>query len=474
MRGDGIDDEREDEADTDSTEEAEDTADAGASEDGDDSDDSEAPPPDPDAAARAAIRDRLGDLVDAGTISIYEYNLRKKALDAGRLDAIEVPLAEIGGDAPEPGLTKKPNAWGSAAPKRWTSPEGRGDDPSVRVVHPPLTAGIGDGKSFLFLWGLRRTRDIDQQMLARELEGIDDDIEVLRQAGYTVVVDPQATKEDFLEAIRGDAEGVKGLVPAGILWSAHGYEDGAIETCDGGAIRPGDVDTGTVSPGLRLMIFSACYTGSRSSTWRKALGGRPLVVGWGRPVTIDRAVAFLTPDPNTDTDLDDLIARYLLQDTPLPGEESDGYSPLAAAQGRLADLPERADRVSELLQARWRAGERAIEMAVPLPDRRRQMVEAFVVDSGAPFNEGEPLLAVRSDVGELSEVVNPLHLLSHVAAPGYARVALVKGVGDAPNIVVQGFLPLSRVRDRDLAALIYEVAAMADDLERRIFGSDMR
>ncbi|MEZ4450608.1 MAG: hypothetical protein R3B09_14095 [Nannocystaceae bacterium] len=432
------------------------------------------PTPDPDAEARRQIRDRLGDLVDAGTISIYEYNLRKKALEAGRLDAAEVPLAEIGGEAAEPGLTKKPSAWGAAAPKRWTSPEGRGDDPTVRVVHSPLQPGIGDGKVFLFLWGLKRTRDIDQQMLARELEGIVDDIEVLRGAGYTVVVDPQATKEDFVDAIRGEGEGVKGLVPAGILWSAHGYEDGAIETCDGGSIRPADIDGSTVSPGLRLMIFSACYTGSRSSTWRKALGGRPLVVGWGRPVTIDRAVAFLTPDPNTDTDLDDLIARYLLQDTPLPGEENDGYSPLEAAQGRLADLPERAERVSELLQARWRTTERAVEMAVPLPEHRRQLVEAFVVDSGAPFNEGEPLLAVRSTVGELSEVVNPTHLLNHVAAPGYARVALVRGEGDAPNIVVQGFLPLSRVRDRDLAALIYEVAAMADSLEHAIFGGDMR
>ena len=42
--------------------------------------------------------------------------------------------------------------------------EGRGDDPSVRVVHAPTGTGYGNGKSFLFLWGLKRTREIDQTL----------------------------------------------------------------------------------------------------------------------------------------------------------------------------------------------------------------------------------------------------------------------------------------------------------------------
>jgi hypothetical protein len=420
--------------------------------------------------AQQQLLDRLGEL----EISAYEYNLRRRAILAGRADALDVPVTELGGDpvavaAPE----KKPSAWGEKQPKRWTSSEGRGDDPSVRVVHAPTGDGLGNGKSFLFLWGLKRTRDIDQKMLAREQECINTHVEVLRSAGYTVVVDPQATKEDFLDAINAKAEGAPGLVPAGIVWSAHGYEDGAIECCDGGTIRPEDVDAKSVSPGLRVMIFSACYTGARSSTWRKALGGKPLVVGWGRPVTIDRAVDFLTPDAENDTDLDDLIARYLLTDTPLPGDGGDGYSPLAAATGRIADLPERVERIAEHLHAKWREHEGVVQVWVPLPDKRSQIVDAFVLDSGASFNEGEPLLAVRSEVGAMSGVVNPHHLLAAVGAPGYARVCLVKGE-EEPKIMVQGFLPLSRVRDRDLAALVYEVATLADSLEKKIFGTDNR
>lgn len=428
------------------------------------------------AARRRELMVQLDAKLDAEEISLYEFNLRKQAIKAGRDDALEVDLAEIGGDeAPaSAGFGHKPSAWGSKAPKRWTSTEGRGDDPSVRVIHEPLEAGIGDGKAFFFLFGLKKTRAIDQQMLAKELESIDDDIEVLRRAGYTVVVDPQGTKEDFLEALRGEGEGAKGLAPAGILWSAHGYEDGAIETCDGGTIRPEDVDPATVSPALRVMIFSACYTGSRSATWRKALGGRPLVVGWGRPVTITRAVDFLTPDPETDTDLDDLIARYLLKDTPLPGESAEGYSPLAALRGRLADLPARIEKVAELLRARWQAKGDHLQIFVPLPEGRKQLVEAFVIDCAEPFNEGEPLLAVQSEVGELSAIVDPTLLLAGFGQPGYARVALLSSETDMPNIVAQGFLPLSRVRDRDLAALLYQVAALGDALENRIFGGDMR
>jgi hypothetical protein len=425
-----------------------------------------------DAAVRDAALDRLGALVDQGKITVYEYNLRKKALDEGRADAAEAPLEALGAAAP-PASVKRSSSWDAAAPKRWTSPEGRGDDPTVRVVHPPAKPGIGDGKAFLFLWGLKRTRDVDQQLLAREQAAIEDDIAVLRDAGYTVVVDPQATKEEFLQALYGEADGAKGLAPVGLVWSAHGHPDGAIETCDGGFIRPEDVETAKVSPALKLLIFSACYTGARSATWRRAAGGKPMVVGWGRPVTFDRAVDFLTPDPESETDLDDLIARYLLRDTPLPADGAGSFALVPPATGRIDDLQKRVEAVAELLGARWRERDGKLELNVPLPGRRHQEVEALVVDSGAPYNEGEPLLMVRTEVGELSGVVALADLLAAGGAPGYARVALVKGPAEQPLIVVQGFLPLSRVRDRDLAALVQEVAVTGDALEARIFGGDM-
>ena len=211
--------------------------------------------------------------------------------------------AKAQGQTPEAGEEKPPEvklpeAWAKkdkerrGGPKTW-SVGTRTDDPTRRVVHPPAADGIGTGKAFLFLFGFRIHSPRDQEFLEKELKEIEDDIAVLRDAGYTVVVDPQATRQDLLDAVTGRGEGVEKLVPAGIYWSAHGSEDGSVQTCDGGFVRPDDLEPERVDPGLRLMIFASCYVGSRSRTWRKALGGRPMVVGWGRPVTIDRAVEFL-------------------------------------------------------------------------------------------------------------------------------------------------------------------------------------
>src|SRR5260221_6924792 len=219
---------------------------------------------------------------------------------------------------------KMPAAWGSAAsgPKKWSA-AARGDDPTVRVTHAPLGDGIGTGKAFFFVFGFKRAAPRDQEMLTNELAHIDDDIQTLREHGYTVVVDPQATKDELVELVEGRGVGAEGLVPAGFYWSAHGHEDGAVETCDAGSVRPTDIDPAKAHPGLRLPIFGACHVGSRSRTWRTALGGKALVVGWGQPVTIGPAVDFLDHRPETTTDLADLIARWRLTDAPLPVDHGD-------------------------------------------------------------------------------------------------------------------------------------------------------
>ncbi|MBI5490063.1 MAG: hypothetical protein HY905_22205 [Deltaproteobacteria bacterium] len=379
-------------------------------------------------------------------------------------------------DKPE---VKMPAAWaakgkqGRPGPKVWK--EGaRTDDPTKRVVHEPAAQGIGTGKSFLFLFGFKIHSDRDQGFLQRETEQINDDIEVLRNAGYKVVVDPQATRQDFLDAVAGNGEGVQGLVPAGVYWSAHGGEDGSVETCDGGHVVPEDLDPAKVSPGLRLMVFASCYVGSRSRKWRDALGGKPLVVGWGRPVTIDRAVEFLQSRADTETDLDDLIRRYILTDTPIPGEAGTAYAPVAdaAEAGRLGNVPDRLRTVVEMLGAKTKQEPHWVNVDVPLSEQRWQSVKVFVVESSEPYCEGEPMLGAESDVGEITAVVEPQALLGGFGGPGYARVVLVKSGTDMPRIVVQGFLPIARVRDQDLAALVFQVATLADRLEGRIFGID--
>lgn len=361
---------------------------------------------------------------------------------------------------------KKPKMWSDGA---------RTDDPTKRQVLPPIARGIGDGKSFSFLFGLKIHSQNDRMLFDKARAHIDDDVEVLRRAGYTVVVDEQSTHKEFVDAVYGRGEGVEGLVPAGIFVLAHGHADGAIETCDGGCVRPDDVDPEQVHPGLRLAVFAACYVGSMSRTWRKRFADRPLVVGWGRPVTIDRAVEFLTPDPATETDLDDLVRRYMLIDTPIPAVVDHArWSPLgeAASAGRTGDLPQRIDSIVAMLRAKHEVQPNAIVVDVPLEANRYHRAKMFVVDGTDAFVEGEPMLGVEADVGEISHVVDPAMLLSGIEGQPFARVALVKGQTEMPRIVVQGFLPLARIRDQDLAALTYQVCRYADTLERRIFGGD--
>ena len=375
---------------------------------------------------------------------------------------------------------KTPEGWGKAKGVKGWSAGARADDPEKREVLAPTASGTGDGKAFLFHFGLKRHSPNDRRLFGLARGHIDDDVEVLRAAGYTVVIDEEATHDDFLAAIYGASEGVRDLVPAGVFWLAHGHDDGAIETVDGGVVAPGDVETVRVHPGLKLVVFAACYTGSCSRTWRASLGGRPLVVGWGRPVTIDRAVDFLTPDDTTENDLDDLIRRYLLSDVPVPAEVEVRWSPLApAAQaGREADLRTRLEGTLAVLRAQVRPADddapagTALEVKVPLPDGRWHRAKLFVLDSNEPFCEGETLLGVECDVGELSAVVDPAMLLSGVPESRFARVQLVDGGREMPNIVVQGFTPLARVSDSEAAAVVYATCRYADVLERRIFGGD--
>jgi hypothetical protein len=311
-------------------------------------------------------------------------------------------------------------------------------------------------------------------MLARELAQIEDDIDVLTAAGYQVIVDTQGTHQDFLDTVSGDGAGAEGLTPAGFYWSAHGGADGSLQCCDGGLIYPGDVDPEKVPAGLRLAVFGACYVGAHSRTWRRALGGTALVVGWGRPVTIERAVDFLEPDDESTTDLDDLIRRWLLTDATLPVETPrTQVPPAAAAGGRVGLLAERIPLIAQQLSARWQLRDTSVRVEVPLPEGRRHRVDVFLVDALEPFAEGDVLCGMEADVGETSALITPETLLAGEGRPSFARIALVAGETEMPRIVAQSFLSVESATDRQLTAHLYAVAAKADALEHAIFGQDV-
>ncbi|MCB9558290.1 MAG: hypothetical protein H6707_19390 [Deltaproteobacteria bacterium] len=344
-------------------------------------------------------------------------------------------------------------------------------DPEARQVFAPLASGPGSGEGFFFLFGLNRYRGRDQEMLKRELAAIQDDIEVLRKAGYTVVIDKQATRATLRQTLAGAQE----APAAGIYWSAHGNPDGSVETSDGKRIRPDDIDPERVRSELRLFIMSACYSAARSRAWRDALGGRALVVGWGRPVTIDRAVDFLTPRDDTDNDLDDLIRRYLLerQEPPAPADEASEEA--VSSYGEIEKLKALAPSIAEALRSPWREkeDEKLLQINVALESGRTQIVNICVVQSLQPFTEGQPLFAVEAGVGELTSTIDINGLLGGFATPGAARLALTRGKTRVPLLVVQGFIALESSSLEQMAGVVLEVAKRADDLEHRMFGGDV-
>jgi hypothetical protein len=412
-------------------------------------------------------------------ITAFEYESLRKLLQRGEVPEALRPAALAEPSAEAPKETEKavpmPAGWGSGPSgiRTWTE-SARVDDPKARIVHAPLAEGVGTGKSFLFLFGYKMHSELDQKMMKRELDHLDDDILVLRNAGYTVVVDPQGSRQDFFDALYGKPEGADGLHPAGIYWSAHGLEDGSIQTCDGAVVKMDEVDTAKVAPSLRMVILAACYVGARARTWRKKLGGHPLVVGWGQPVTLERAVEFLQVRPDVHTDLDDLIARFFVQQSDIPADVEASVVEDASSRGWLGDAPERLRTVAHRLGALWRVETKNVRLQVPLEGGRRHIVSVFLVDAVEPFSTGEVLIGVEAEVGELSGVVDFATLFSGRGTPGFTRVALVRGTTDSPRIVVQGFLPAHRTSEQDLTSLVYEAAAYADVLERRIFGGDAR
>ncbi|GID32180.1 hypothetical protein [Paractinoplanes brasiliensis] len=356
-------------------------------------------------------------------------------------------------------MTSLPADWVNARPgiKYWSA-DARGDDPAQRVVHAPTGAGPGDGRTFLFLFGYRTASAGDREMLAAELAHIDDDVAVLTRAGYTVVVDRQATRRDLLEAVA--AEGT-----AGVYWSSHGGQDGHLQCCDGDEVRPADLDPATASSALRLVVLGACYVGAHAAAWRAALGGRPLVTGWGRPVTLDRAVDFLDAEDG----LDHLIDRWLLTDAPIPPAPNPGSAP-PRVRGRTKGLHDRVRTLAHILGAEYGKGDGQYEVTVPLPGGRTHVVRVFAVDGADPYAEGVELCGLEARVGPMSALLTPERLLAGSAA--YGRVALVAGDNGTTEIVTQSFTPLDGASARHLAAHCYQVARQADALELDVFGID--
>lgn len=181
----------------------------------------------------------------------------------------------------------------------------------MRAVHRPAQEGVGRGRAVYFLFGLREDQAQDRLVREAELATLEDDRALLCAHGYTVVVEPAASRGSLRQALYGQDPELPGLAPAGVYWSSHGSRDGALQLPSGEWIPPGDVDPALVRPELAWVVFSSCHTGKHRRIWQARLGPGVLVVAWGRLLRGGESLAFNTAD-QAGWGLDDLLRETLL------------------------------------------------------------------------------------------------------------------------------------------------------------------
>lgn len=204
----------------------------------------------------------------------------------------------------------------------------------MRKLYQPQHRGVGDGLAFFFMMGFGAMDDRHKAQVAGELPQVMDDIAALIKAGYTVVLDSEATADKFKDALYSTSPDLNGLRTAGVYWSAEGFDDGSVSTSDGSRLSPSDVQAERVDRLMRLVIIAAAYSGKVEGQWSRALGPGVHVTTWSGERDTGRAVEFLTAGRATEG-LDDLLQRYVLsvapESEPEPEAEPDPVATVATA-----------------------------------------------------------------------------------------------------------------------------------------------
>ena len=102
---------------------------------------------------------------------------------------------------------------------------------------------------------------------------------------------------------------------------------------------------------------------------------------------------------------------------------------------------------------------------IPLPDDRRQMIYGKV-----GMLRGERVGMLYTKIGTMHDKVDPLALLELNARLRHARVALLR---ESSLLVLIATFELDETSVRECAPILQEMAAVADDLERRYFDADL-
>lgn len=351
------------------------------------------------------------------------------------------------------------------------------------LVYEPTAQGPGTGRAFFVFFGFISTADSDVAMRMTDIEHLGDDVAALRAAGYRVVVDLHGDLLTLDAALTNRHPEAQGLITAGVFWGGHGDDDGAIGDAHGGDIFPEQISKEVAALGtVRLFAMSACYAGNHVPRWQKALGPQAVIIGWGAPITNERAIEFLTPDEQSSKGFDDLILRHLgarrvCGDAPLVEVRElarKHEDQIALVNLSFDELVEGAAKKLGVPLDRSKSGDAYFIVKTPSSkDRpnvpRSQRVRVSPVAAGATW------INIGSLVGPYTEALDLARALRVVAPSLHVRVALAKVTPpDAEFVMVETLFRRRRLDVMTLVNNIRMIGSYADRIEDMYFGSDQR
>lgn len=352
------------------------------------------------------------------------------------------------------------------------------------LVYDPTGSGPGNGKVFFVLFGFVATTDVDAAMRATDIDHIGDDVAALRAAGYRVIVDLHGDLDILNSALLGSHPDAGGAPTAGVFWGGHGDDDGTIGTHEGGWIAPEQIEAEVAQKGtVKLFVMSACHQGNHVPRWQKALGQQAQIIGWGAPITNERAIEFLVPDDANAKGFDDLLEKHLgvrrvAADGPLVEVRDLARKHEDRVAMLLLGLDELVKEATKRLKCKCEKGKNSdayyMEVRTPAskdyPDKPRSQVVRV-----STMGVGDAWIHVSSLVGPYSDALDLARGLRAVAGAIHVRVALVKLNPDEPEfIIVETILRRRRLDPYTFANNVSTIGMYADKLEDMYFGSDKR
>lgn len=162
-----------------------------------------------------------------------------------------------------------------------------------------LPTGRDNGKKVHVFMSYTHLKDKIVMRTPKELS-TSDDLNRLRQLGYTVLIDRKATQQAFADAVYDPRT-------AGVIWFGHGSQ-GQMASAEGPRMQAELIDRKKISPNLKLAVFESCQVGQAREAWQKALPGAK-IQAWDNNVKNYQSTWFNMH--NSQGGLADLIENHL-------------------------------------------------------------------------------------------------------------------------------------------------------------------